>query len=58
MGGCVSSPGGVQATEQEKALHREAEKQLKEARFCVSATLLMAYLRTGSREAGQAGQGT
>ncbi|KAG6830262.1 hypothetical protein H0H87_008652 [Tephrocybe sp. NHM501043] len=32
MGSCMSSPGGVEVTEIDKAMHREAEKQLKEAK--------------------------
>lgn len=32
MGACMSAPPGVEVSEQDKIMHREAEKQLKEVR--------------------------
>lgn len=38
MGSCMSSPGGLEVSEMDKALHREAEKQLREVRASLSYT--------------------
>ncbi len=37
MGACMSS-GGLEVSEEEKRLHREAEKNLKEVRIIISHT--------------------
>lgn len=33
MGACISTPEGNEVTEQDRMLHREAEKQLREVRL-------------------------
>ncbi|PPQ73266.1 hypothetical protein CVT26_015224 [Gymnopilus dilepis] len=47
MGACVSAPGGPEITEHDKQLHREAEKQLKEAKAKLAAQVKVLLLGSG-----------
>lgn len=63
MGACMSSSQGVEISEEDKRLHREAEKALKEVRssfsvrFTVTEVGLSSFV-VGEIEIGLAGQGT
>ncbi|KAG6819968.1 hypothetical protein H0H93_006944 [Arthromyces matolae] len=47
MGSCVSSPGGVEVTELDKARHKDAEKQLREAKAKMAAQVKVLLLGSG-----------
>ncbi|CAK5264083.1 unnamed protein product [Mycena citricolor] len=49
MGGCLSSPvpGGIEVTDRERALHRAAEKQMKEAKARMEAQVKVLLLGSG-----------
>ncbi|KAH9487347.1 Guanine nucleotide-binding protein alpha-2 subunit [Psilocybe cubensis] len=47
MGACMSAPAGVEISEQDRILHREAEKQLKEAKAKLSAQVKVLLLGSG-----------
>ncbi|KAF8168516.1 heterotrimeric G-protein alpha subunit, GPA2-like protein [Crassisporium funariophilum] len=47
MGSCVSAPSGVEVTEQDRTMHREAEKQLKEAKAKMQAQVKVLLLGSG-----------
>ncbi|RDB27427.1 Guanine nucleotide-binding protein alpha-2 subunit [Hypsizygus marmoreus] len=47
MGSCMSSPGGIEVTETDKMLHREAEKQLREAKAKLAAQVKVLLLGSG-----------
>ncbi|KAL1667944.1 heterotrimeric G protein alpha subunit 4 [Schizophyllum commune] len=47
MGVCISSSGGVEVSERDKALHREAEKQLKEAKVKMQHQVKVLLLGSG-----------
>ncbi|THU83244.1 guanine nucleotide binding protein, alpha subunit [Dendrothele bispora CBS 962.96] len=47
MGACVSSGGGIEVTEQDKALHRAAEKELREAKAKMASQVKVLLLGSG-----------
>ncbi|KAF5335221.1 hypothetical protein D9758_014765 [Tetrapyrgos nigripes] len=47
MGACLSSGGGVEVTEHDKALHRAAEKELREAKAKMAAQVKVLLLGSG-----------
>ncbi|KJA20858.1 hypothetical protein HYPSUDRAFT_141607 [Hypholoma sublateritium FD-334 SS-4] len=47
MGTCMSAPAGVDITEEDKKLHREAEKQLKEAKAKMASQVKVLLLGSG-----------
>ncbi|KAF5312023.1 hypothetical protein D9619_003664 [Psilocybe cf. subviscida] len=47
MGACMSAPPSVDVTEQDKILHREAEKQLKEAKAKMATQVKVLLLGSG-----------
>ncbi|PPQ65606.1 hypothetical protein CVT24_011815 [Panaeolus cyanescens] len=47
MGACVSAPAGVDVTEHDKQLHRQAEKELKEAKAKMAAQVKVLLLGSG-----------
>ncbi|KAG5651544.1 hypothetical protein H0H81_008279 [Sphagnurus paluster] len=47
MGSCISSPAGLEVTELDRAMHREAEKQLKEAKAKMAAQVKVLLLGSG-----------
>jgi len=61
MGACMSSSNpGIEVSEEDKRMHREAEKALKEVRrmCCSLANSNLTSVVTGKIEDGLAGQGT
>ncbi|KAJ7017349.1 hypothetical protein C8F04DRAFT_1406028, partial [Mycena alexandri] len=54
MGGCISSPAppGAEVSERDRALHRQAEKQLKEAKAKMQAQVKVGVLRPLSFSCG------
>ncbi|TFK38768.1 heterotrimeric G-protein alpha subunit, GPA2-like protein [Crucibulum laeve] len=47
MGSCMSSPAGVEITEQDRALHKEAEKALREAKVKMATQVKVLLLGSG-----------
>ncbi|KAF8060760.1 heterotrimeric G protein alpha subunit 4 [Lyophyllum atratum] len=47
MGSCMSSPAGAEVTELDKNMHREAEKQLKEAKAKLATQVKVLLLGSG-----------
>ncbi|TRM62816.1 heterotrimeric G protein alpha subunit 4 [Schizophyllum amplum] len=47
MGACISSSGGIEVSDADKALHREAEKQLKEAKVKLQHQVKVLLLGSG-----------
>ncbi|KAF8992041.1 guanine nucleotide binding protein, alpha subunit [Cyathus striatus] len=47
MGACMSAPGGVEVTEQDKARNREVEKELKEAKAKMASQVKVLLLGSG-----------
>jgi len=47
MGACLSGPKGVEITEHDKALHKAAEKQLKEAKVRMASQVKVLLLGSG-----------
>ncbi|PPQ84829.1 hypothetical protein CVT25_015123 [Psilocybe cyanescens] len=47
MGACMSAPAGVEISEQDRILHREAEKQLKEAKAKLASQVKVLLLGSG-----------
>ena len=59
MGACMSS-GGIEVTEEDKRLHREAEKSLREVRSSMSPSLTLVSslsLTIGEGQDGSTSQG-
>lgn len=58
MGACMSSPGsGIEVSEEDKRLHREAEKALKEVSRPLGLRCSLSNLVTGEIEDGLTSQG-
>ncbi|KAJ7128790.1 heterotrimeric G protein alpha subunit 4 [Mycena crocata] len=47
MGACMSSPGGVEVSERDRAMHRQAEKALKEAKAKLQVQVKVLLLGSG-----------
>lgn len=47
MGSCMSVPAGLEVSEQDKTMHREAEKQLKEAKAKMASQVKVLLLGSG-----------
>ncbi|KAJ7088456.1 heterotrimeric G protein alpha subunit 4 [Mycena belliarum] len=47
MGGCMSTPGGVEVSERDRAMHKQAEKQLREARSKMQQQVKVLLLGSG-----------
>ncbi|KAG5641763.1 hypothetical protein DXG03_004275 [Asterophora parasitica] len=47
MGSCISSPAGVEVTEVDRARHKEAEKQLREAKAKLATQVKVLLLGSG-----------
>ncbi|KAK7461375.1 hypothetical protein VKT23_008552 [Stygiomarasmius scandens] len=47
MGACLSSGGGIEVTEHDKALHRQAEKELREAKAKMASQVKVLLLGSG-----------
>ena len=59
MGSCMSVPAGLEVSEEDKMMHREAEKQLKEVRFNRSISLYtLTPPSAGKGQDGIPGQGS
>ncbi len=57
MGACISSGGGVEVTEHDKHLHKQAEKELKEVSSVLVVVVDGADSHVGQGEIGEPSQG-
>jgi len=47
MGACMSTAGGVEVSEKDKALHRQAEKEIKDAKAKLAMQVKVLLLGSG-----------